>query len=45
MNIPNTLARSIPYAKLVILPQASHFAMLQQPDEFNAAVLAFLRGH
>jgi pimeloyl-ACP methyl ester carboxylesterase len=39
------LARSIPGAKLVILPQASHFAMLQQPDEFNAAVLAFLRGH
>jgi pimeloyl-ACP methyl ester carboxylesterase len=38
------LARSIPSAKLVIIPQASHFAMLQQPDEFNAAVLAFLRG-
>jgi pimeloyl-ACP methyl ester carboxylesterase len=38
------LARSIPGAKLVILPQASHFAMLQQPDEFNAAVLTFLRG-
>ena len=38
------LARSIPGAKLVILPQASHFAMLQQPTEFNAAVLAFLRG-
>lgn len=37
------LARSIPGAKLVILPQASHFAMLQQPGEFNAAVLAFLK--
>ena len=38
------LARSIPGAKLVILPDASHFAMLQHPDAFNAAVLAFLGG-
>jgi pimeloyl-ACP methyl ester carboxylesterase len=37
------LARSIPGAKLVILPGASHFAMLQRPDEFNAAVLTFLQ--
>ena len=36
------LARSIPGAKLVILPGASHFAMLQQPAEFNAAMLDFL---
>jgi pimeloyl-ACP methyl ester carboxylesterase len=39
------LARTIPGAKLVILPEASHFAMLQQPDEFNRAMLHFLRGH
>jgi len=38
------LARAIPGAGLVILPQASHFAMLQQPAEFNRAVLDFLRG-
>ncbi len=36
------LARSIPGARLIILPHASHFAMLQQPSEFNAAVLGFL---
>jgi pimeloyl-ACP methyl ester carboxylesterase len=38
------LAHTIPGAKLVILPDASHFAMLQQPAAFNAAVLAFLAG-
>lgn len=37
------LARSIPGAELVILPNVSHFAMLQDPREFNAAVLTFLR--
>jgi pimeloyl-ACP methyl ester carboxylesterase len=37
------LARAIPGAKLVILPGASHFAMLQRPAAFNAALLAFLR--
>jgi pimeloyl-ACP methyl ester carboxylesterase len=38
------LARVIPGARLVILPQASHFAMLQRPAVFNAAMLAFLKG-
>jgi pimeloyl-ACP methyl ester carboxylesterase len=37
------LARSIPGAKLIILPGVSHFAMLQRPAEFNAAMLGFLR--
>lgn len=36
------LARAIPRAQLVILPGVSHFAMLQRPAEFNAALLAFL---
>ena len=36
------LARSIPEAKLIILPGVSHFAMLQDPAQFNAAMLAFL---
>jgi pimeloyl-ACP methyl ester carboxylesterase len=36
------LARGIPYAKLIILPGASHFAMLQKPAVFNAAMLRFL---
>jgi pimeloyl-ACP methyl ester carboxylesterase len=38
------LARAILGAKLIILPKASHFAMLQQPAEFNRAMLDFLRG-
>src|SRR5204863_366502 len=36
------LARSIPGAKLVLLPGVSHFAPLQRPEQFNAAMLAFL---
>ena len=36
------LAKSIPGAKLIILKEVSHFAPLQKPDEFNAAMLAFL---
>ena len=34
----------IPGAKLIILPGVSHFAMLQAPSEFNAAMLGFLNG-
>src|SRR5579859_7222527 len=37
------MASTIPGARLVILPNVSHFAMLQNPAEFNAAVLEFLR--
>jgi len=37
------LAATIPGARLVILPNVSHFAMLQNPPEFNAAVLEFLK--
>jgi pimeloyl-ACP methyl ester carboxylesterase len=36
------LARSIPGARLIILPGLSHFAMLQNPAVFNAAMLGFL---
>ena len=36
------MARSIPGAKLQILPEVSHFAMLQKPDAFNRAVLEFV---
>jgi pimeloyl-ACP methyl ester carboxylesterase len=38
------LARTIPGAKLVLLDGVSHFAPLQRPGLFNAAVLEFLRG-
>ncbi len=36
------LARSIPDAELVELQGVSHFAPLQRPDHFNAAMLRFL---
>ena len=36
------LARAIPGAKLIILKDVSHFAMLQDPAQFNAAMLRFL---
>lgn len=36
------LARSIPGARLVDLDGVSHFAPLQRPAQFNAAMLAFL---
>ncbi len=37
------MAKAIPGAKLVILPNVSHFAMLQDPQLFNQAVLEFLK--
>ena len=37
------MAKEVPGAKLLILPGVSHFAMLQNPAEFNAAVLGFLK--
>ena len=36
------IAATIPGAGLLILPNASHFAFLQNPDLFNAAVLNFI---
>ena len=36
------MASVIPGAKEIILPNASHFAMLQAPDEYSQAVLDFL---
>lgn len=36
------LAKTIPHAKLIILHEASHFAHLQDPASFNAAMLDFL---
>jgi pimeloyl-ACP methyl ester carboxylesterase len=38
------LARTIPGAKLVVLDGVSHFAPLQRPELFNAAVLGFVGG-
>ena len=36
------LARSIPNAEFVLLSGVTHFAPLQRPDQFNAAVLEFV---
>jgi pimeloyl-ACP methyl ester carboxylesterase len=36
------IAATIPAARLVILPNVSHFAFLQDPSGFNAALLDFL---
>jgi pimeloyl-ACP methyl ester carboxylesterase len=36
------LARTLPYAGLVLLNGVSHFAPLQRPGLFNAAILEFL---
>jgi pimeloyl-ACP methyl ester carboxylesterase len=36
------IASEIPGAQLVIQPGVSHFAMLQNPDQFNKAVIDFL---
>jgi pimeloyl-ACP methyl ester carboxylesterase len=36
------LARSIPGADLTLLPQVSHFAPLQRPDQFNNVLRGFL---
>jgi pimeloyl-ACP methyl ester carboxylesterase len=36
------LARAIPHAQLIILPGVSHFAPLQDPAQFNKAMLDFL---
>jgi pimeloyl-ACP methyl ester carboxylesterase len=36
------MAHAIPNARLAILPGVSHFAMLQDPNEFNKTLTAFL---
>jgi 3-oxoadipate enol-lactonase len=39
------LARRIPGARLAVVQGAGHVSNLDQPERFNAAVLAFLREH
>jgi pimeloyl-ACP methyl ester carboxylesterase len=36
------LARGIPGAEFILLPEVSHFAPLQRPEKFNSVMLAFL---
>ncbi len=40
---PRTMADWIPNAGLLILPDASHFGFVQQPEEFNFAIEEFLK--
>jgi pimeloyl-ACP methyl ester carboxylesterase len=39
------IAEQIPNAKLLFLPKVSHFAMIQNPAQFNKALADFLRGN
>jgi pimeloyl-ACP methyl ester carboxylesterase len=36
------MSREVPGARLIILPNVSHFAMLQNPKQFNASLVRFL---
>jgi pimeloyl-ACP methyl ester carboxylesterase len=38
------LARLVPGAKLVIIPESSHFVMFQRPSALNQTILSFLAG-
>jgi len=42
LNQTKLMALLIPGAKLVIMPDTGHFAMMEKPDEFNRIVLDFL---
>ena len=35
------LAQSIPQAEFILLPDVSHFAPLQRPEQFNRTMLSF----
>ena len=37
-----SMAKLIPGARLVLIPEASHFALWQQPEAFNKALIEFL---
>ena len=45
LTVREALQAAIPGSKLAVLPDAGHVCNLEAPDEFNAAVRAFLRGH
>ncbi|MGN6516380.1 MAG: alpha/beta fold hydrolase [Rhizomicrobium sp.] len=40
---PRTMADWVPDSGLLIEPEVSHFAFLQNPDQFNADILRFLK--
>jgi pimeloyl-ACP methyl ester carboxylesterase len=44
LNQTKLMGLLIPGAKLILMPDTGHFAMFEQPDEFNRIVLDFLTG-
>lgn len=44
LNQTKWMALVIPSAELLIMPDTGHFAMMEQPEEFNRIVLEFLGG-
>ena len=44
LPVADELHRSIPGSQLVVLPRVGHLASAERPEEFNAAVRAFLLG-
>jgi pimeloyl-ACP methyl ester carboxylesterase len=42
-NHAQEIADAIPHAELVILPNVGHFAVVDKPEEWNNAVLDFLK--
>jgi 3-oxoadipate enol-lactonase len=42
-NVADTLASGIPGARKVVIPGASHHPPVERPNEFNKAVLSFLK--
>ncbi len=44
LNQTKLMACLIPNAQLVLMPNTGHFAMFEQPEEFNRIVLDFLKG-
>ena len=44
-DVARELASEIPGAELVIVPDAGHLVNIEQPEPFNAALLAFLGRH
>ena len=40
-----TLAKNIPGAELVVIPDAGHLSNIEQPEAFNAALTRFYDEH
>jgi 3-oxoadipate enol-lactonase len=45
VEMSRAINAAIPGSELVIIPSASHLSNLEQPKQFNSAVLRFLQGH